>query len=109
MALLAVEKIACSNEAAFVMDFWISSIDDDGNSGFTNNNSGNYPVGQTRVFNLGQGDPSISEGSIVWPTVKAEAGNQVDANKRLRYAKNGQTATFLVRGTTLNFSVEISG
>jgi hypothetical protein len=103
--MLEVERIACSNEAGFVMNFWITWIDNGGTVRWTNNNSGDFPVGQTRVFDLGQGNPSIPEGVEVWPAVRAILGIQSEGNVHLRYKKNGQTATFRVQGTTLSFSV----
>jgi hypothetical protein len=106
MAILQVQSIACVNEGAFVMDFWISWIDiNTGTSGFTNNNSGNYPVGQTRVFDLTQADPPIPLDAIVWPTVRVVFGGQVDGNAKLQFARNNETATYAAQGTIFSFSV----
>jgi hypothetical protein len=105
---LQVGNIACTNQAGFVMQFWITYVDLAGDSStrWTDNNTGDYPVGQTRVFDLRQGRPPIPEGALCWPTVKAVLGSQVDGIQKVIYSRNSrQTATYLVQGTTLNFSV----
>jgi hypothetical protein len=106
--VIQVGNIACTNQAGFVMQFWITYVDiaGDGSTRWTDNNTGDYPVGQTRVFDLGQGRPPIPEGALCWPTVKAVLGNQVDGVQKVIYSSNNrQTATYLVQGTTLNYAV----
>src|SRR5271165_3290004 len=108
--LIFVNKIAVHNLAGFDLFFWISYIARGGGEGFTKNNSGSYPIGQTRTFDLSAGDPPIPIGTQVWPTVKADGGVQKDGNtggKALIYAADGGTATFTVKGETLTYSVNL--
>ena len=58
----------------------IVSVPGDKKLYWTNNNSGDYAVGQDRTFDLSQGQPAIPPGSTVWPTVAAVAGKQVDGD-----------------------------
>ena len=102
MALLQVQKITCLNNAAFVMNFSVAHIKDDGSTGCTDN-SGNYPVAQNRTIDLAT--VGIEEGTMIWPHVHAVFGISVDGDKKCAYAKNGQTVTYDVRGTTLSYSV----
>ena len=104
---LECDKITVVNDGGFVMKFWISvNVPGDPKLYFTNNNSGDYAVGQDRTFDLSKGSPPIPAGSTVWPTVAAVAGKQVDGDTKLTY-KPGckRTVTFRARGTTLNYSV----
>lgn len=102
MALLQVQKITCLNNAAFVMNFSVAYIQDDGSTGYTDN-SGNYPVAQNRTIDLAT--VGIEEGTVIWPHVQAILGISVEGDKKCAYAKNGQTVTYDVKGTTLNYWV----
>jgi hypothetical protein len=106
---LDVDKIVVVNDGGFVMKFWISvNVPGDKKLYWTNNNSGDYAVGQDRTFDLSQGQPAIPPGSTVWPTVKAEGGNQVDGDAKFTYKPgSNRTVTFRARGTTLNYSVNL--
>lgn len=103
---LRVQKIACVNHAAFVMRFSVEHIRLDGGVA-TAGSTGNYPVGQTRIIDLAQ--HGLSEGTMMRPKVKAVAGRTKRGNVYVQYARNGQTATYEVRGTTLIFSVKRIG
>ena len=101
-----VDKITVVNDGGFVMKFWISCEDANHKLFWTNNNSGDYAVGQDRTFDLSQGQPAIPPGSTVWPTVAAVAGKQVDGDTKLTYKPGSKrTVTFRARGTTLDYSV----
>lgn len=104
--MLHVQKICCVNSAGFVMNFWVDYLKEDGSTGSTDNTE-NYPVGQERTYDLS--DKNIPEGSIIWPHVQAILGTNNEGNRKLVFARNGQTATFRVTGTTLNFWVEMVG
>jgi hypothetical protein len=104
---LAVETIACVNNAGFVMSFGLEIFDPDIGAivAVEGVDSGNYPIDQTRQIDLST--TGISEGVSVRPQVHAVLGNTNSGNRFVQYAKNGQTATYDVRGTTLNYSVDL--
>jgi hypothetical protein len=104
-----VQTIACVNNAGFVMSFGLQVFDI--NTGLILTvegiDSGNYPIDQTRTIDLST--TAIAEGTLVRPQVRAVWGNTEPGNKFVQYTKNGQTATWEVRGTTLNYSVNSIG
>ncbi|HEX5503404.1 MAG TPA: hypothetical protein VFW96_12335 [Thermomicrobiales bacterium] len=103
--MLQVQKIACSNAAGFVMNFAIKYLQDDGSWGSAGE-SGNYPIDQTRTIDgNGQGIP---EGTPMTPEVHAILGVTHDGTPLVAFAPNGQTATYNVHGTTLNYSVDLN-
>jgi hypothetical protein len=99
---LAVQKIACVNHAAFVMRFSVESIRPDGTLA-TTGQTGNFAVGRTGIIDMAQ--HGGREGALIRPRVRAVAGTTNSGNVYVQYARNGQTATYEVRGTTLNFRV----
>lgn len=101
---LHVQHIACVNNAGFVMNFQIRRQRDGRDAG----DSGRYPINQSRRIDLSGlefGGDRLQIGDLVQPRVNAVAGSTRDG-PGVRYAPNGQTATFNVRGTTLDYSVE---
>ncbi|MBP2632987.1 MAG: FAD-linked oxidoreductase [Firmicutes bacterium] len=105
-----VQKISCVNSAAFVMNFSVCYIDENGETIVSRWNSGNYPVGQERICNLAVDVPDIPEGAIVWPRVNAVLGKSQDGTLKLIYDGKCQlTAVYRVTGTTLNYNVKIIG
>lgn len=100
---LFVQHIACTNNAGFVMWFEIDRLSGGGRAGRTPR----FPVNQNRSVDLSTltfngGQPQL--GDVVRPRVRAIAG-RIRLGTSVRYAANGQTANFTVRGTTLSFSV----
>lgn len=100
--MLQVQNIACTNNAGFVMNFDVQTA-----SGLKTNGSGNYPINQHRVIDLGNYD--LAEGTEMWPVVHAILGRTHSGEPHVQYAKNGQTATYEVKGGTLNYSVKLVG
>ena len=98
----AVQKIACSNGAGFVMSFLVATSE-----GLNTPGTGNYPIGQTEVIDLSTFN--IAEGTEIWPVVAAVLGNTVAAGQHCTYAANDQTATYAVAGTTLDYSIALVG
>jgi hypothetical protein len=102
-----VEKITCFNAAAFVMNFSVQWLDDQGKWATSSWNSGNYPVGQNRTT------PSLdtigvpADAIAVTPYVHAILGVHNQGTPFVQYAKNGQAASYTVNGTTLSFSVTL--
>lgn len=100
---LFVQHIACINNAGFAMWFEIDRVSGGGQAGRTRR----YPINQTRKVDLATlrfNDEPLQVGDEVRPRVRAIAG-QLRTGPSVRYAPNGHTATYTVRGTTLNFSV----
>lgn len=102
MASLAVQKISVANQGAFVINFSIHYLDQDGNVQSVGN-SGNFPVGTTRSLNAAE--LGVPAGSWMWPTVHALAGSTVDGHPKVRYEPNGQTANYIAHGTTFTLDV----
>ncbi|HZS75952.1 MAG TPA: hypothetical protein VFA41_05010 [Ktedonobacteraceae bacterium] len=104
---LPVQTIACVNDAAFVMSFGLEILDM--NTGIPlileNVDTGNYPIDQTRSIDLST--TGIAEGTWVRPQVRAVWGDTNLGNRYVQYAQNGQTASYDVSGTTLNYSVNL--
>jgi hypothetical protein len=104
LTVLAVQKIACCNDAAFVMSF--AAACSDGRSSSTDT----YPIDQTRVIDLASAPFKL--GTEFWPRVNAVLGNTQDvqdAREHVVFAMNGQTATYEVKGTTLHYSITLIG
>jgi hypothetical protein len=97
-----VQKIARTNNAGFVMNFEVHT-----STGLRTGDSGNYPVDQTRVIDLGS--LGIAEGTEIFPVVHAILGKTNSGEPHVSYSANGQIATYEVRGTTLNYSVKLIG
>lgn len=100
--MTAVQKIACANAAGFVMSFYVQT-----SHGLRTQNSGNYPIDQTRVIDLGP--LGLAEGTEIWPVVSAVLGKTVSGDPHVTFSSNGQVATYEVKGTTLNYSVKLIG
>ena len=75
-------------------------------TGLPTSDSGNYPIDQHRVIDLG--DIGCGDGEDIWPVVSAVLGKTL-SGAHVTFAKNGQTARYEVRGTTLNYSVKLIG
>ena len=104
MAIREVQRITCNNSGGFVMQFWVYYTDDNGNQRHTNSTH-QFPVGQSATIDLdGKGVP---EGSIIYPSVKAIAGKSNDNGRRVKYSRNGQTASYRCHGTTFDVKVDL--
>lgn len=99
--MVEAQKIACVNNAAFVMYFLAVT------AGGTSDPTDNYPIDQTRVIDLGE--TPFREGVEFWPEVHAILGKTQSAGEHIVFRMNGQTATYEVRGTTLNYSINLIG
>lgn len=91
----AVQKIKCINRAWFVLSFEVK--DSDGHS----LRSGDLPIQRESRLDLLEG--GFPEGSEVVLRVKAAMGKAPAAAEKLQFARNGRTAAFEVKGTSLDF------
>ncbi|MBB6346382.1 hypothetical protein ACWGH8_13595 [Nonomuraea muscovyensis] len=94
------------NNAGFVMHFDLEYLDP--NTGkFTEcgPDSGNFPINQTGVVDLESS--SVPVGASARPLVHADGGVNNPGDTLVQYAQNGQTATYEVQGTTLDYSVKL--
>jgi hypothetical protein len=99
--MIAAQKVACTNQAAFVMSFVAKS------GVASSASSGNFPIDQTRVIDLA--GAGIAEGDVIAPEVHAVLGKTVTSADRFVYEKNGQTVTYRVSGTTFDYGVHAIG
>lgn len=95
----AVQYIKCINGAWFVLSFEV--VGHDGHSLRSND----LPIQRESLLDLAEG--VFPEGAEVGLRVKAAMGNALEAAEKLRFARNGKTAVFEVRGTSLDFRVEL--
>jgi hypothetical protein len=99
--VIQAQKVACINHAGFVMSFTAQT------KGAQSLPTGDYPINQTRTVDLGQS--AFREGLEFWPLVSAELGRTIASDEHFDFAMNGQTVTYEVRGTTLDYSVKMVG
>lgn len=95
-----VQKIAVVNNSAFVLS-WSAAT----RTGEQSASTDAYPVNQTRTIDLNT--TAFPEGTDVRPLVKAVAGTSAYGNSYVSYCDNGQTATYTVSGTTLDYTVTL--
>ncbi len=109
MAALEVQTVNCVNNGAFVMSFGLEVFNQDilGWTTINDLDQGPYPIDQNQSIDLST--TTISEGTAVRPQVRVRWGDTVSAPTYIRYAKNGQTATWVVTGTTLNVHISQTG
>ncbi|WOJ91142.1 hypothetical protein RZS28_07660 [Methylocapsa polymorpha] len=100
--LWIAETIAVTNSAGFVMSFRVEN-----DKGKFSPRTDNYPIGQTERIDLKKTD--IAPESKVWPVVNAIFGKTESAKTHILYRPNGVTASYIVTGTTLNYSIEFVG
>ena len=99
--MIQAQKVACINHAGFVMSFVAQT------NGARSLSTGNYPINQTEVIDLGQ--TAFRTGLEFWPEVDAVLGRTIGSDEHIVFAMNGQTATYEVRGTTQDYSVKLVG
>ncbi|MGH7047901.1 MAG: cholesterol oxidase substrate-binding domain-containing protein [Stellaceae bacterium] len=98
---MEAQKIACINNAGFDMSFVAQT------NGARSISTDNYPINQTRVIDLAT--TPFREGMEFWPVVDAVLGRTQAAGEHIVFKLNGQTATYAVTGTTLNFDIKLVG
>ena len=94
-----VQKISCSNSAAFVMNFWLEYLDLSTGDIRTIDGSGtgNYPVGQQKTVDLDA--LNIPDGSLVRPHVQAILGTNNPGNKFVTYRRgSGELQPIMSQG-----------
>lgn len=103
-----VDRIACNNNAWFVMNFSIQWKTPDGNWHTSEWNSGNYKKGDVKVSPSLSAVVGVPDDAVeVRPYVKAILGKS-ESGQALSPASDGQMVAYDVSGTTLNFSVELT-
>lgn len=90
-----VEHVCVMNHGGFVMDFQAKDVHTHNSVG-----SGSYSVNQKQCVDLGDAGPEGSEFKVA---VNAHAGNKENANRHVTYTKNGLSALFQCKGSTLNY------
>ena len=102
--VLYVQHVLLQNDAGFVMSFAVRRAD-----GQLAQETERYPVLQTRVQDLSQlrfgpDQQHLQVEEEVCPVVYAVAGVTREG-PAVRYAPNGQTAAYIVRGATLMYDI----
>lgn len=105
--MLKVQKIACVNNALFVMNFSVRWLDAHGEWHTSEWNSGNYPINQTRTSPDLASIGVPADALAVTPYVHAVLGVSNSGSPMVNYAANGNTAGYTVTGTTLIYSVSL--
>ena len=104
LTLSYANKICISNEAGFVMYWWMNDLDT-GNNG---PNSPNYPTDQTECMAISLSN--LKEGDIIAVYIQALAGALQSTTSSIIYQKSPAiTASFICRGTTFNYSCNLNG
>jgi hypothetical protein len=98
------QKIAVICHGAYLVNAQSRYIDKDGKEQEVAW-SGNFPVGETRVFDLSKAS-NIATGSKIWPKISAVAGYEA-VGSPVEYAPNGHTMSYVAKGITLNPWLEI--
>ena len=99
-------KVCVSNQAGFVMDWWM----DDLITGSTSSDSPSYPIDQTKCMDILTTTSGINEGDFLEVYIHAHVGATKTASSAIIYqASPPITASFTCKGTTLNFSCNLNG
>ena len=106
--MLSAQYISCVNQGAFVISFSIMWLDQNGNWNTSSWNSGSYDINQTRTSPDLSTIGVASDAIIVEPLVHAVAGANGVGNSGVTYSTAGNTATYLVTGTTGNVQVTLN-
>lgn len=94
-----VEQVCVMNHGGFVMDFQAKDVQT-----HSSVSSGSYPINQKQCVDLGDAAPEGSEFKV---SINAHAGKNVDGNRHVNYTKNGLTALFQCKGSTLNYDCKL--
>ena len=98
---MEVQKIACVNNAWFVMSFSVHT-----SGGLKTKSTDHYDIDQTRIIDLG--NLPLEEGTDIWPVVSAVLG-KTGSGPHVQFKKNNATATYTVTGTTLDYKICLIG
>lgn len=99
-AVPCVQRVAVINNGAYSMSFTVAT-----RVGITSTPTDTYNINNFRVIDLTS--TPITEGDDVRPIVSATAGDTTPSERFVSFCANGQTATFVATGTTMNISVTL--
>ncbi|MBT0770176.1 hypothetical protein KIH74_14645 [Kineosporia sp. J2-2] len=97
-----VQKVTVVNNGGFTINFALTTRE-----GSLTAQTDTYPINQSRTIDLNATE--IAEGTDVRPLVNATAGDTVAGNVFVSYCDNGQNATYVASGTTLDYTVTLLG
>jgi len=97
--LPSVENVCVMNHAGFVMDFFAIDVKTDHRVG-----SGTYPINQKQCVDLGDAAP---EGSEFQVSINAHGGKNMKGNRHVNYKKNGLSALFQCKGSTMDYHCKL--
>lgn len=107
--MIEAQYVSTINEGAYVFNFSIQYMDNDGEWKTTTWNSGNYPVGQDcKTPSLDT--VGVPEGAICTVYGHAILGSSGTADKAFKFIKNGNTVSYKAVGTTfIGFGIKQIG
>jgi len=102
--LLQVNAICITNDAAFVLHWWMTDMMTNTKS----NKTEDYPVAQHRCMSIGEEIQDASDGDLVLATVHADLGDTENVARGVVYdSTSTKVAFFACKGTTLNFNCDL--
>ena len=104
-AAIPATEICIANLGGYVLHWWMIDLI----TGTQSNDSGNYPIDQTRCMDFSslQG---LSEHDLVYAQVHAVAGVTNNVDTAVYYQSSPRVVvTFTCGGTTLNFNCRLNG
>ena len=90
-----VESVCVMNHGGFAMNFQVTDVNGGGSTG-----SGTYPINKKQCLDLGQAGPEGNEFKV---SVKAVGGKNMEGNRHVNYKKNGYSALYQCKGSTMNY------
>jgi hypothetical protein len=102
-----IGKMSLKNSGGFVARIQFSYLDDDGNKQLTKQ-SGDIPLGQTKVCD--PGEMGVPDGAMVYMHAFVVWGTDNEAKRAFFYQKgNVSVAEYNISGTTLNNDMGLVG
>jgi hypothetical protein len=94
-----VENVCIMNHGGFAMNFHATDLQAGGSVG-----SGTYPINQKQCVDLGEAGP---EGNEFQVSIHAVGGRDNEGNRHVTYKKNGYSALYQCKGTTLDYHCDL--
>ncbi len=99
-----VQKIAVANNAALMVAFTVQFNDQDGKEG-ASPTTDHYPFAQSTTVDMAK-LAGVKPGVKMKPRISPVAAKQKDGPE-VQFAENGQTATYTVTGTALDYKISL--
>ena len=104
-AAIPATEICIANQGGYVLHWWVTDL----LTGTNSNDSGNYPIDQTRCMDFSS-IQGLSEHDLLYAQVHAVAGVTNNVDTAVFYQSTPRVVvTFTCGGTTLNFNCSLNG